>query len=167
MKKTLVQRTFRVLLLCILLIALTSCSTGKTTVVPEVRQTVVNVHDTVTIKDSVRESSTTIIQQADSVMMAEFGIRLGNVERAWLVRQSSEKAAVSNTASVVIKDSIVHDSIPVPYPETVYKDRELSSWQTGMMGMGYVMVVLLGIFTVMAVPCVIIKLKSQTSKLKP
>lgn len=167
MKKTLAQRTFRVLLLCILLTALTSCSTGKTTVVPEVRQTVVNVHDTVTIKDSVRESTTTIIQQADSAMMAEFGIRLDNVERAWLVRQNSEKTAVSNTASVVIKDSVVHDSIPVPYPETVYKDRELSSWQTGMMGMGYVMVVLLGIFTVMAVPCVIIKLKSQTSKLKP
>lgn len=167
MKTTTALRTFHVSLLCILLILLISCSTGKTVVVPEVRQTVVHQHDTVTIKDSVRESSTTIIEQVDSALMAQFGIRLAGMERAWLVRQTDSKATVSNATFVVRKDSVVHDSIPVPYPKEVYKDRKLSRWQALVMSLGYGMVALLGIFIIMAIACVIIKLKAQFSKLKP
>lgn len=167
MKKNTVLRTFRVSLLCILLLLLISCSTGRTTVVPEVRQTVVHQHDTVTIRDSVVKSSTTIIQQADSSMMAEFGIRLAGMERAWLVRQANDKATVSNVTFVARKDSVVHDSIPVPYPKEVYKDRKLSRWQAVVMSLGYGMVAVIAAFIILAIACVIIKFKSQFSKLKP
>lgn len=143
MKTTTALRTFRVSLLCILLILLISCSTGKTVAVPEVRQTVVHQRDTVTVKDSVRESSTTIIQQADSALMAQFGIRLDNMERAWLVRQTDNKATVSNATFVARKDSVVHDSIPVPYPKEVYKDRKLSRWQSIKMALGDALIMLI------------------------
>lgn len=125
------------------IVAFVSCTTGKAVVVPEVRQTVVHERDTVTIKDSVRESSTTIIQQADSALMAEFGIRLDNMEHAWLVRQTDSKATVSNATFVVRKDSVVHDSIPVPYPKEVYKDRKLSRWQSIKMALGDALIMLI------------------------
>lgn len=122
------------LLVCALL---GSCRARGAVVVPEVRQTVVHQRDTVTVKDSVRESSTTIIQQADSALMAQFGIRLESMERAWLVRQTDSKATVSNANTVVRKDSVVHDSIPVPYPIEVYKDKEPGAWQQIMTQLGY------------------------------
>lgn len=116
---------------------LTSCSSGKTVILPEVRQTVVHQRDTVWQSDSIKESSTTIIQQADSALLAEFGIRLNNMEKAWLVKQSTAKESSGNVTFINHKDSIVHDSIPVPYPQTVYKDKELSTWQKIMMQLGY------------------------------
>lgn len=167
MKKNTAIRTFRVSLHCILLLLLISCSTGKTTVVPEVRQTVVHQHDTVTIKDSVVKSRTTIIQQADSALMAQFGIRLGKMERAWLVRQAAEREGRGSVTFVSRRDSVVHDSIPVPCAKTEYKEKPLTRWQGFVMCMGYGMVALLAVFMAAGVVCVIIKLKSQFSKLKP
>lgn len=124
-------------ILCFLIVLLTACSSGRTVIVPEVRQTVVHQRDTVFHTDSVRESRTTIIQEADSALLAEFGIRLNNMEQAWLVKQSSTKESKGNITFINHKDSIVHDSIPVPYPQTVYKDKELSIWQKIMMQLGY------------------------------
>lgn len=148
------------------MVVLASCSSGKLVIVPEVRQRVVHELDTVWKTDSVRESRTTIIQQADSAMMAEFGIRLAGMEHAWLVRQTSDKATASNAIFVSRKDSVVHDSIAVPYPKEVYKDKRLSRWQGFVMCMGYGMVALLALFMAAGVVCVIIKLKSEISKLK-
>lgn len=147
--------------------ALASCSAGKAVVVPETKTTVVHGRDTVWRTDSFRESRTTIIQQADSALMAQFGIRLGKMERAWLVRQAAEREGRGSVTFVSRRDSVVHDSIPVPYPKEVYKDRKLSRWQGFVMCMGYGMVALLAVFMAAGVVCVIIKLKSQFSKLKP
>lgn len=118
-----------VILWALALMAFVSCSSGKTVIVPEVRQTVVHQRDTVFRKDSIAVSSTTVVQRADSVMMAELGIRLDNMEQVWLVRQTISKDNASYAEFISHKDSVVHDSIPVPYPETVYKDKELSLWQ--------------------------------------
>lgn len=129
------------LLLWLLVIGLcVSCSSGKAVIVPEVRQVVVHERDTVMFRDSVKMSSTTIVQQADSALLAEFGIRLDNMEKAWLVRQSTNKESASHSASTSRKDSIVHDSIPVPYPQVVYKDKKLTRWQTLKMELGFTLI---------------------------
>lgn len=138
-------RKYYTRLLCLLLWLLViglcvSCSSGKAVIVPEVRQVVVHERDTVMFRDSVKMSSTTIVQQADSALLAEFGIRLDNMEKAWLVRQSTNKESTSHSASTSRKDSIVHDSIPVPYPQVVYKDKELTRWQTLKMELGFTLI---------------------------
>lgn len=138
-------RKYYTRLLCLLLWLLViglcvSCSSGKAVIVPEVRQVVVHERDTVMFRDSVKMSSTTIVQQADSALLAEFGIRLDNMEKAWLVRQSTNKESASYSASISRKDSIVHDSIPVPYPQVVYKYKKLTSWQTLKMELGFTLI---------------------------
>lgn len=133
----LVPLLYMVLFALMIIICLTGCSSGKTVILPEVRQTVVHERDTVWRSDSIKESCTTIIQEADSALLAEFGIRLNNMEHAWLVRQSTARESKGNITFINHKDSIVHDSIPVPYPQTVYKDKEISVWQKIMMQLGY------------------------------
>lgn len=135
-------RKYRARLLCLLLWLLVmglcvSCSSGKAIIVPEVRQMVVHERDTVMFRDSVKMSSTTIVQQADSTLLAEFGIRLDNMEKAWLVRLTTNKQSATHSTSTIRKDSIVHDSIPVPYPQVVYKDKELTRWQSLKMDLGF------------------------------
>lgn len=151
-------------LLCLALwllaiVAFASCTAGKAVVVPEVRQTVVHERDTVWRTDSVVRSSTTIIQQADSALMAEFGIRLKSMEKAWLVRQSTDKESSGSVTFISRRDSVVHDSIPVPYPKTEYKEKPLTRWQGFVMCAGYGMVAVLGIVIVLAMASVIMKLK--------
>lgn len=70
-------------------------------------------------------------------MLAEFGIRMDRMEQAWLIRQTTAKENSSRIDFISRKDSILHDSIPVPYPNTVYKEKELSAWQKIMMQLGY------------------------------
>lgn len=119
------------------IVLITACSSGRTAIVPEVRTTVVHQHDTVFHTDSIKESTTTVIQKADSAMLAEFGIRMDRMEQAWLIRQTTAKENSSRIDFISRKDSILHDSIPVPYPNTVYKEKELSAWQKIMMQLGY------------------------------
>lgn len=103
-----------------------SCAT-KTVVVPEVRQTTVRQRDTVLVRDSVVVSSTTVVRQADSATMAQFGVVLGRTERAWLVSQSAGRSATSHSTTIISRDSIVHDTIPIPYTSSSTSSRNSSS----------------------------------------
>lgn len=136
MMKTTLPHGLRACLAAMLAAVITACSCGKAAV-GGARQTVVHDRDTVVLRDSIVERTTTVVQQADSALMAAFGIRLAGMERAWLVRQADSKATVSNATFVVRRDSVVRDSVPVPYPLTVYKDKEPSAWQKTMMQLGY------------------------------
>lgn len=100
-----------------------SCASKKV-LVPEVHERIVHQRDTIYRVDSVLTSTTTIIRQADSTMMADYGIRIGKQEKAWLVKQSQTANSNSTVRFIMRKDSIVHDSIPQYVPKNVYVEKE-------------------------------------------
>ena len=100
-----------------------SCATKKV-IVPEVHERIVHQRDTVYRVGSVLTSNTTIIRQADSTMMAAYGIRIGKQEKAWLVKQSQTANSNNTVKFIMRKDSIVHDSIPQYVPKNVYVEKE-------------------------------------------
>lgn len=99
-----------------------SCAT-KRVIVPEVHERTILQHDTIYHRDSVVSNTTTIIQQADSAMMARYGVRISRMDKAWLVKQDQDTRSVSTVRFIMRIDSIVHDSIPKYVPKNVYVEK--------------------------------------------
>ncbi len=100
-----------------------SCASKKV-IVPEVHERTILQHDTIYHRDSVVSNNTTIIQQADSAMMARYGVRISRMDKAWLVKQDQDTRSASTVRFIMRKDSIVHDSIPQYVPKNVYVEKE-------------------------------------------
>lgn len=99
-----------------------SCAT-KRVIVPEVHERTILQHDTIYHRDSVVSNTTTIIQQADSAMMARYGVRISRMDKAWLVKQDQDTRSASTVRFIMRIDSIVHDSIPKFVPKNVYVEK--------------------------------------------
>lgn len=112
-----------------------SCASKKV-LVPEVHERVVHQRDTVYRVDSVLTSNTTIIRQADSTMMAAYGIHIGKQEKAWLVKQNQDTHSNSAVRFIMRKDSIVHDTIPQYVPKNVYVEKKLPWYKNVLITLG-------------------------------
>lgn len=116
-----------------------SCKTMR-----DVEQVPVYVHDTthmyhtdsVKTVDSIIVERETIVREADSAMLAEYGLKLKDGERTILVlRRELERQkniAASKTADTVYKT--VEKPVPVTKYVTVYK--EPTKWQEFLMWVG-------------------------------
>lgn len=135
-------KTIKILFLVIVPMLLMGCAHERMVIVPQNRETIVHHHDTIYHKDSVVEKSNTIVQKADSAMMAQYGIRLGNMENAWLILQSNSKNQSTSHDKIIVRDSILHDSVPVPYPKIEYKEKELNKIQTGEIFLGRLFIIM-------------------------
>lgn len=120
------------------ILLLTACTTTRTVTVPQVHTVTVHQRDTVYKTDSVKEIHNTIVREADSAMMAQYGIRLGKLEKAYLINQTSERQLTSSKDRILYRDSVVHDSIPVPYPKVEYKEKKLNTLQKAFILLGKV-----------------------------
>lgn len=119
-----------VLLLCFLF-----CGCTTTKYVP-VTETHTEHHwhtDTVRQTDSIIDRQTTLIREVDSATMAQYGIQLKDMQRAWLIQNDRlqrelSRLRESKTDTVVIRDSI-------PYPVEVIKEveRKPSKTELGLM----------------------------------
>lgn len=118
------------------ILLLTACTTTRTVTVPEVHTVTVHQRDTVFKTDVIKENHNTIVREADSAMMAQYGIRIGKLEKAYLINQTNDRQQTSNKDRILYRDSFVHDSIPAPYPKVEYKEKKLSALQKGFMLMG-------------------------------
>lgn len=112
-----------------------SCASKKV-LVPEVHERIVHQRDTVSRVDSVLTSTTTIIRQADSTMMAHYGIRIGKQDKAWLVKQDQDTRSASTVRFIMRIDSIVHDSIPKYVPKNVYVEKEVPWYEKVLVFLG-------------------------------
>lgn len=117
-----------------------SCAT-KRVIVPEVHERIIHQHDTIYHRDSVVSNNTIIIQQADSAMMARYGVRISRMDKAWLVQKNMDTHSASTARFIMRKDSIVHDSIPQYVPKTKYVEKESPWWEK--------VLIFLGLFDVM------------------
>lgn len=114
---------FVLIITCAITLLFYSCA-AKRVVVPEIHERIIHQRDTVYRTDSVVSNNTTIIQQADSAMMAAYGIHIGKQEKAWLVKQNQDTHSNSAVRFIMRKDSIVHDSIPQYVPKNVYVEKK-------------------------------------------
>lgn len=117
-----------------------SCATKKV-IVPEVHERIIHQHDTIYHRDSVVSNNTIIIQQADSAMMARYGVRINRMDKAWLVQKKMDTHSASTARFIMRIDSIVHDSIPKYVPKTKYVEQESPWWEK--------VLIFLGLFDVM------------------
>ena len=144
-------------ILAVLLLA--ACTTTRTVTVPEVHTVTVHQRDTVFKTDVIKENHNTIVREADFAMMAQYGIRLGKLEKAYLINQTNDRQQTSSKDRILYRDSVVHDSIPVPYPKVEYKEKKLSALQKGFMLMGKATFLLIFLLIVFKLSTYIISLK--------
>ena len=134
-----------IVLMCI---PLSSCTTTRYVEVPgpthtEIRHRTDTVHQT----DTLIDHKETIIREADSAMLAQFGIQLDGAQKAWLI-QSQQLQREINRLKQSRTDTIhVTDSVPYPVEVPVEKivEKPLTYWQQLRMQTGDIALIALGI----------------------
>lgn len=132
---------FAVMALALVVCSLfTSCRTTEFVNLPEVHTEHHWHTDSVSHTDSIIDRSTVIVREADSVTMAQYGIALSGMQRAWLVESSQlrreiERFRESKTDTVTVRDSI-------PYPVEVVKEvpTPMTWWKKTLCCLGIIFV---------------------------
>ena len=107
-----------------LLFFIVACS-PKVVTVPEIHHEYHSHTDSVLMRDSVIDRKNTIIRELDSAAMAEYGIKLQNAERAWLIQSDRLQREVQQLKESRNDTVEVRDTINVPYPVEVVKEPPL------------------------------------------
>jgi hypothetical protein len=124
------------------------CATKAPTVTTETH-TVHHWHtDTVRQTDSIIDRQTTLIREVDSATMAQYGIQLKSMQRAWLVESDRLQRELSRLRESKADTVVIRDSIPYPVEVVKEKVKPLAWWQTALMVIGAIatLVFLLRIF---------------------
>lgn len=107
-----------------LLFFMVSCS-PKVVTVPEIHHEHHSHTDSVLMRDSVIDRTNTVVRELDSAAMAEYGIKLQNAERAWLIQSDRLRREIQQLKENR-KDTVeVRDTVNVPYPVEVVKEPPL------------------------------------------
>ena len=128
---------FLVMVLAIFLgVLFGSCKSVQFVPVETIRTEIKQIHDTIKIQDSVKNSQQMIIREADTAeierLNTEFGFKLDKAQKTILVlRRELEQQSHSCTE---VKDSIVYKDkeVQVPYPV----ERKLSKWEQIKLDLG-------------------------------
>lgn len=136
------------LALIVLVLLFAGCRSVKYVSVPEIHTIESHHTDSVHEVDSIILERETTIMMLDSAAMAEYGIKLANAERAWLVKTRELERELQRISK--LKADTVHevDSIPYPVPVEVEKEviKPLNGWQKLRLNTGTIALVLLGGF---------------------
>lgn len=139
--------------LCLIILValfLVGCKTKYVTV-PEVHEFWHHTTDTIHKTDSIIDRQTTTIREVDSATMAQYGIQMKNMQRAWLVETNRLQRELSELRHT--HADTIHERDSIPYPVEVEKlvERELSWWQQTRMHLGEALLALAGIAVVVFV----------------
>lgn len=131
-------------IIILFLFLLASCAT-KTVTVEKVRTETIEKHDTLELRDTIHHETNTIIREVDSAMMAQYGIKLDGLQKAWLIERDNLLKEISRGREVSIVRDTLRDSIPVPYPveKIVEVEKPLTWWQKMWQFLGKAMMVVL------------------------
>lgn len=123
--------------IAVLLLSLTACRTVRTVEQVPVHDTLHVFHtDSTHTTDSIFIERHTTVREADSALLAEYGIRLAEGERALLVLRRELERASSSTSSVKADTVFFSVEKPVPYPVVEYKEKPFRWWQKDLMWTG-------------------------------
>lgn len=117
--KTWIWSVVAIIVMLIIGALCSGCETVRYITVPEVHEEHHWHTDSIIKNDSVIRETQTTIQQLDSAAMAQYGIKLENAERAWLVKTKELERIVQELMAKSEQKDSVHDTIPIPYPVEV------------------------------------------------
>lgn len=133
-------------LLILAALVLAGCCTCKGIPV----QTVTNeIHHTERVyeRDTIWEETTTVVREVDSVALAQYGIRMEQAQRAWLV----ESKALQKQIRELQQQEATHDTVTIvqerEVPVTVEVEKPLTWWQQTSIRIGHLSLAL-GVLTV-------------------
>lgn len=136
------------LILLALLCLLSGCTTTRYVEVPgpthtEIRHRTDTVHQT----DTLIDHKETIIREADSAMLAQFGIQLDGAQKAWLIQSQQLQREINRLKQSRTDTTHVTDSVPYPVEVPVEKivEKPLTYWQQLRMQTGDIALIALGI----------------------
>lgn len=114
------------------------CRSSEPVIVPEYHNRYIHVVDTLRQVDTITERSSTIIREVDSATMAQFGVQISGMQRAWLIDRNTMQREISELRQSHRDTVYIHDSVPHPYPvfKTEYKEKPLKWWQQGLIYTG-------------------------------
>ena len=118
-----------IIITCVLMAILSSCTTTKYVPVTETRTEHHWHTDTVRQRDSTHTERETVIREVDSAAMAKYGIQMQANQRAWLVLQREMENRLLELEHMTAQRDTVRDSIPVPYPVVKMVEKPLSWWE--------------------------------------
>jgi hypothetical protein len=122
------------------------CTTTKYVTVPEVHEHWHHSTDTIHKTDSIIDRKTTTIREVDSATMAQYGIQMKDMQRAWLIENNRLQRELSELRQS--HTDTIHECDSIPYPVEVVKavEKPLAWWQTALMVIGAIatLVFLLG-----------------------
>lgn len=95
----------------------TGCRTQYVTV-PEVHTVVQHTTDTVVRVDSVLDRETLVVREVDSATLAQYGIVMEDMQRAWLVESKRLQRELTALREARTDTLVVRDSIPYPVEVT-------------------------------------------------
>lgn len=116
---------------------LTGCTTTEYVPVPEVHEHWHHTTDTVRQTDSIIDRQTTTIREVDSATMAQYGIQMKDMQRAWLIETNRLQRELSELRET--HTDTVHERDSIPYPVEVVKEvpRERSSAEWMLLIIGF------------------------------
>lgn len=122
-----------------------SCTTTKYVTVPEVHEHWHHTTDTIHKTDSIIDRQTTTIREVDSATMAQYGIQMKDMQRAWLIETNRLQRELSELRQS--HTDTIHERDSIPYPVEVTKEvpAQLSWWQQTRLHLANIMLWLLGI----------------------
>jgi len=104
---------------------LCSCNSVKYVPVKEMHTEHHYRTDTIHKTDSVIDKQTTVIREVDSAMMAQYGIKLKNAERAWLIQNDRLCREIERLQAISAQADSVEDDKPTP----IFVEKKLTRWQ--------------------------------------
>ena len=139
------MRIIRIIQALLLLTAMGSCTTTKCVTVPEVHEHWHHTTDTIHKTDSIIDRQTTTIREVDSATMAQYGIQMKDMQRAWLIETNRLQRELSELRQS--HTDTIHERDSIPYPVEVKKEvpAQLSWWQQTRLHLANIMLWLLGI----------------------
>lgn len=116
---------------------LTGCTTTEYVTVPEVHEHWHHSTDTIHKIDRIIDHQTTTIQEVDSATMAQYGIQLKGMQRAWLIENNRLQRELSELRET--HTDTVHERDSIPYPVEVVKEvpreRSTAEWMLLIAGL--------------------------------
>ena len=133
-----------IVIVLLLMLLFDGCAT-KVVTVPEIHTEYIHNTDSVIIKDTLRTESNTVIREArpeDSLLLAQYGIRLRENEKMLLFMQKQLEQEKSESKEVVHDTTVVRDTIP----QIVPVEKSLTWWQRQKIEFGELaMVIMVGL----------------------
>ena len=137
-----------IIITCVLMAILSSCTTTKYVPVTETRTEHHWHTDTVRQRDSTHTERETIIREVDSAAMAKYGIQMERNQRAWLVLQRDMENRLLELEHMTAQRDTVRDSIPYPVEVEREVPAPLTWWQQARIHVGSIVIFLMIIFVV-------------------